>query len=218
MNTRHSAGPYLGHSRPDVPADTARMGDDQREQRLHGCGDARCWDCYFMRLAKCVASRSRDDPQVGAVIVGDGKVVLSTGYNGFARNVLDLTERYEGADETHDQDEKLCWMCHAEVNAIFNATRMGVTLVGGTIYTTKYPCAACASAIVQVGIKRVFTLDKRPWSKDPYDTNGKRVKRIFLEARVQLHAPAEPLEGGPDLKKSWIAAVVPNSPLLPGFE
>ena len=133
--------------------------------------------------------------------------VLSTGYNGFARGVNDTKERLESCragnqdircpecghefkDEAEQSmDEKLCWMVHAEANAVFNAARIGVSLSGSTIYTTKYPCASCASAIAQVGIKRVFTLDAHPWSSDPYDNNGMRVRRIFDEANILFQRP-----------------------------
>lgn len=54
------------------------------------------------------------------------------------------------------------WMVHAEANAIFNAARVGISLNGATIYVTKFPCIMCANAIIQVGIKRLYTLDLDP--------------------------------------------------------
>src|SRR5262252_9235314 len=105
------------------------------------------WDDYFYSIAETVESRARDKTKDGAVIVREkGQIILSTGYNGVARGVLDLPSRME------ERDEKLRWTCHAETNAIYNAARIGTPIEGATIYVTKFPCVACASAIAQVGI------------------------------------------------------------------
>jgi len=47
---------------------------------------------------------------------------------------------------------KYRWTEHAERNAIFSAARMGVSIVGATMYLPWFPCAECARAIVQSGI------------------------------------------------------------------
>jgi dCMP deaminase len=146
------------------------------------------WDKYFYDIAQVVAGRSKDDCQVGAVIVRpEGKIILSTGYNGLPRGVLDR------ADRIRDDEEKLSWTCHAETNAIFNAARIGTSIEGGTIYVTKFPCVWCASAIVQVGIRRIYTLDSGPWENDPLDDGqGGRSRMILQEAGIRTHAPAFP--------------------------
>ena len=146
------------------------------------------WDEYFLKLAEQVAWRSRDTHcQVGAVIARegskeDGYVVLATGHNGFARGVEDDDEIYQ------DKEEKLRWMVHAEANAIFNAARVGISLNGATIYVTKFPCIMCANAIIQVGIKRVYTLDGAPWKNDPLDENGARALRVLMDAPILISA------------------------------
>lgn len=58
-------------------------------------------------------------------------------------------------------DEKIKIICHAEANAIFNAARRGVTLQGASIFVTKFPCLACCNAIIQAGITRISTHDKK---------------------------------------------------------
>src|SRR5262245_29713396 len=104
-------------------------------------------------MAEVAKKRSKDPKsQVGAVIVSQERVVLATGYNGPARGVLDLSERI-----LSDKTEKLRWMCHAEANAIFNATRSGTVLTGSMMYVTKFPCVGCAGAIVQAGLRRIYT-------------------------------------------------------------
>jgi deoxycytidylate deaminase len=97
------------------------------------------WDEYFYVLAQAAALRSKDSSRkVGAVIVSRDNVVLSTGFNGFPRGVKDLRERWT------KKQEKLLWVAHAEANAIFNAARTGISVEGGTIYTTTFPCTLCA--------------------------------------------------------------------------
>lgn len=110
------------------------------------------WDVRFLRLAKEVASWSKDrSTQVGAVIVGQDRTPGPYGYNGFPRYIDDEKE------ERHARPTKYDWTEHAERNAIYNAARMGVALKGGTIYVTHVPCADCARAIIQVGIVRVVS-------------------------------------------------------------
>ena len=171
--------------------------------------DRPSWDEYFMDMAELAKTRSRDPKcQVGAVIVREednDNIVLATGYNGLARGVLDLAPRILG-----DRSEKLCWMCHAETNAIYNAARLGVaTLKGATMYVTKFPCMMCANAIIQVGLKRIYTLDTEPWQNDPLDDDGKRTKRVLSEAGIKVVTPnfnGEPAAGKKTRKKKKAAA------------
>jgi len=108
------------------------------------------WDSRFIRLAREIASWSKDrSTRVGAVIVAEDKTPSSYGYNGFPRDIDD------DAAERHERPDKYDWTEHAERNAIYNAARMGVALKGGTIYVTHIPCTDCARAIIQVGIVRV---------------------------------------------------------------
>ena len=107
------------------------------------------WDIRFLELAAHVASWSKDPKtKVGSVIVNDNNQVLSLGYNGFPRGVLDKVSRYE------DRETKLLFVAHAERNALDNAF---ADVRGATLYTTLCPCNECAKSIVQKGIKRVVS-------------------------------------------------------------
>jgi deoxycytidylate deaminase len=78
-----------------------------------------------------------------------------------------------------EKDEKLKWVAPAEANAVFNASRTGISLVGGTIYATTFPCVICAIASVQAGIVRVFS----PGRYCESDPNGyERASEIFADA------------------------------------
>jgi len=108
------------------------------------------WDDMFMNQAYQIALKSKEPrTKLGAVIVRN-KVAVSMGYNGIPRGVRDLPERYE-------RGKKDPWMAHAEMNAILNASRIGASLEGCTIYTPRLPCTekGCAIAIIQAGIVEV---------------------------------------------------------------
>ena len=83
------------------------------------------WDRRFLDLAAGMATWSKDmSTQVGAIIVDRDQRIVSSGYNGFPRGVVDSIERYQ------DRDTKYRMVVHAEINAILFATR---DLTGGTI-------------------------------------------------------------------------------------
>lgn len=144
------------------------------------------WDEYFLEMA-VTASRKSKDPrcQVGAIIVRENRIV-STGFNGLARDVFD------DPSLLGDPEEKLRWICHAEQNAILNAARDGVRLQDTTIYVTKFPCLACCNAIVQAGIAAVYTHDKKFWDDDPADKDHSRKKSILRQAKIKVVAPFHP--------------------------
>jgi len=48
---------------------------------------------------------------------------------------------------------------YAEINAIVNATRNGVSLKNSTIYCTFFPCNECAKAIINSGIKKLISYE-----------------------------------------------------------
>ncbi len=60
------------------------------------------WNKRFLDLAEHVASWSKDpSTKVGAVVVDEKKRVVSLGYNGFPRGVLDIDSRYNDRDTKH---------------------------------------------------------------------------------------------------------------------
>ena len=108
------------------------------------------WDEYFLKMAHLVASRSHDaQSQFGSVIVGKNNEVLSTGYNGLARNLPDKWF-------PNLRPEKYPWMIHSEHNAILNCARNGVKTEGATLYISGSPCIYCLQYAYQAGIKRII--------------------------------------------------------------
>lgn len=138
------------------------------------------WDKYFTAEAELASSMSKDrSTQVGACIVGDGDVILSKGWNGFPRGVDDEVE------ERHERPAKYMWTEHAERNAIYNAARHGIKLDGATLYlNTLYPCADCARAIIQAGIKVVY--HPRRGEADRWLEDFEVAEKMFDEAGVEV--------------------------------
>ena len=54
---------------------------------------------------------------------------------------------------------------HAEMAAITEAARLGVSLRGTTLYCTTFPCHLCARLIIAAGISRVVYVEPYPKSK-----------------------------------------------------
>ncbi|HXX49284.1 MAG TPA: deaminase, partial [Myxococcota bacterium] len=113
------------------------------------------WDEYFMSIARVVASRSNCiKRKVGSVIALDRRII-STGYNGTPRGIRNCNEggcpRCAGAAEAGTRlDECLC--SHAEENAITQSAYHGVSVRGGTVYTTFCPCLICTKMIINAGL------------------------------------------------------------------
>ena len=109
------------------------------------------WQKRYIDLAKQISTWSKDPSRkIGAVAVGSKGQILSQGYNGFPRGILDLPERYE------NREVKYKHVVHAEMNVIYNATFNGVSLDGASLFVYGLPvCNECAKGIIQVGIKRV---------------------------------------------------------------
>ena len=117
------------------------------------------WDDYFMAVAQLSALRSKDpNTQVGACIVNTRKRIIGIGYNGFPSGCSD--DELSWGREGDYLDTKYPYVCHAEMNAIANASNKP-ELEGASIYVSLFPCNECAKLIVQVGLKEiVFLSDK----------------------------------------------------------
>lgn len=137
------------------------------------------WSDYFIQMAGLVASRSEDlSTHVGCVIVGPDNEVRASGYNGMPRGVKALPERLE-------RPAKYAWTAHAEVSAIGNAARSGVSLNGCTAYITHLACSGCTRLLIQAGIKKVvYGPGKTSMPAEEFEA----ARQMFTEAGVALEA------------------------------
>lgn len=116
------------------------------------------WDVYFMSIARVVASRSNCVKRKVAALITVDRRIISTGYNGTPRGTRNCNEggcpRCNAFAEGGTRlDECLC--SHGEENAITQAAYHGVSLRGGTLYSTFSPCLFCTKLIINAGIAEV---------------------------------------------------------------
>lgn len=131
-------------------------------------------DEYYLTIAKAVCLRSPCiRRQFGAIIVKEDTVV-SSGYNGPARKVVNCSDVGCLKDELnlpHYSNYDSCIGVHAEENAVVNAARHGANVFGGTMYlygqnfsdgsvAEAKPCDRCRRILINAGIKEVVT--KKP--------------------------------------------------------
>lgn len=143
------------------------------------------WTTYYMNMLGLIAARSKDpNTQIGCVITGPDHFVRSTGYNSFPRGVRDnVPERLE-------RPEKYMWIEHADRNAIYSASRIGIPLEGCLMYLPGLPCMDCGRGIIQVGISEVIIdqVKQEAWAKTTprYTPDFERVEILLAEGGVKL--------------------------------
>ena len=127
-------------------------------------------DEYYLSIAKEVALRSTCFRRsIGAIIIRDDQII-STGYVGAPRKTKDSFEHgsclRDKLNIPHGQRYELCRSVHAEQNAIINAARAGVSLLGGDMYiygsvyedktpVNAFPCFICKKMIINAGLDRI---------------------------------------------------------------
>jgi dCMP deaminase len=125
---------------------------------------------YYLGIAREVSRRSTCRRRsIGALIVRDDQII-STGYVGAPRKTRDSLEHgfclRDKLNVPHGQRYELCRSVHAEQNAIINAARAGVSLLGGDMYIfgseadggasiDALPCFICKKMIINAGLDRV---------------------------------------------------------------
>jgi dCMP deaminase len=153
------------------------------------------WDEYFLNLVELVGSRGTCDRGRSGCVIAKDKRILSTGYVGSPIGTKHCDEvGHEMHTVTHE-DGKGTRHCirtsHAELNAIANAARFGVSLDGATLYCHMTPCYTCAKMIINAGIKKVVcNLDYHA---------GARSKEIFKEAGISYNLASTEMQTYADM-------------------
>lgn len=110
----------------------------------------------YMNVAKIIARESKCiSKQVGAVFVRDNRI-LCTGYNGTPEGEPNCCDVFPIDHHEWSKEHEV----HAEINAILNAAKDGISLANSDLYTTHLPCSECAKAIKQLGVKTVYYSQK----------------------------------------------------------
>lgn len=129
------------------------------------------WDQYFMIQAALLASRSTCNRlSVGAVLVRD-KRIIAGGYNGSV----------SGDDHCIDagcylRDGHCVRTIHAEMNAILQCAKFGISTDGASLYVTDFPCLQCTKSLLQAGIKEINYI--RNYHNDDYAMKLIKLKNI----------------------------------------
>ena len=146
------------------------------------------WDEYFMSIARVVASRSNCVKRKVAAVITRDRRIISTGYNGTPRGTLNCNEggcprcNSFAAGGTR-LDECLC--SHGEENAITQAAYHGVSLKGGTVYTTMSPCLICTKMIINAGLEEVVYNTDYPLGETSLNLLGEagvKVRKVSIAA------------------------------------
>lgn len=156
------------------------------------------WIKYFMDIATVVASKSKDRTKVGCVLVSPtNKQILSTGFNGFCRDVADTPERYA------DREVKMDYVVHAEANAICFAAYSGMRTDGCYAFITLPPCHSCAKLLKQAGVTNIFYMEDLSAAptqeiKDDWRKKQQLSLDILREANVNTYRCCKANEKYPD--------------------
>ena len=138
------------------------------------------WNKRFIDVAKLVASWSKDrNRKVGCVIVDKDNRIISTGYNGFPSGIND------DVDSRQERPAKYLFTEHAERNSIYSAVNHGISTKGCTMVLEWYPCADCARAIIQSGIKKVVC-GEPDFNDDRWGESFKASAEMFEEAGIEI--------------------------------
>lgn len=115
------------------------------------------WDQYWMESAVHTSARATcPRASVGCVMVRDN-FQLVQGFNGSPRGAPHCTDVGCLLESNH-----CIRSLHGEQNAIIQAARTGVSLLGATCFVTHHPCALCANMLINVGVIRVVYLNMYP--------------------------------------------------------
>ena len=108
------------------------------------------WQDYFMANAELISKRSTCDRAfVGAVLVKNNRII-ATGYNGGVSETANCNE------VGHQMEDGHCIRTvHAEMNALIQCAKEGISTNNTEIYVTHFPCINCTKALLQAGIKKI---------------------------------------------------------------
>ncbi|HEU5139054.1 MAG TPA: ComE operon protein 2 [Bacillales bacterium] len=140
------------------------------------------WDQYFMAQSHLLATRSTCTRlAVGATIARD-KRIIAGGYNGSISGGVHCVD--EGCFVI---DGHCVRTIHAEVNAILQCAKFGVSTAGAEIYVTHFPCLQCCKTIIQSGIRKLYYANdykNHPYAVELLESAGVETKKVELKRAV----------------------------------
>jgi len=141
------------------------------------------WDARYLRLARMVASWSKDpSTQCGAVLVRPDKTLCSVGYNGFPRGAPDTPTLYS------ERSQKYPRIIHSEWNAIANARDPDVA--GYTVYAWPMPpCNQCTGALIQKKISRFVQPQPSAEKLERWGVAFSYARKMLEQCNIEVSQP-----------------------------
>src|SRR5699024_3063658 len=118
---------------------------------------------------------------VGATIVRDRRIIAG-GYNGSISGGVHCIDEGCYVVEGH-----CVRTIHAEMNAILQCAKFGVSTTGAELYVTQFPCLQGCKAMIQSGSQSVnYAEDYKndPYAIELYESAGVKTKKVELEEAV----------------------------------
>jgi deoxycytidylate deaminase len=148
-------GDIIGMGNNDVPKFGGGL-----YSREDGDNDHRC----FQWRGKICHNDFRKEEILSRIAIALGEAGIFDSKSG----TIDLKRQAKAIDVLHSSDVRnlieFSRAVHAEMEAIISVARNGKAgLIGGTLYSTTFPCHSCARHIVAAGIKRVIYIE--PYTK-----------------------------------------------------
>ncbi len=137
------------------------------------------WHQYFLAQSHLLSLRSTCERlKVGTTIVQDNRVIAG-GYNGSVSgeaHCIDVGCLVEGGHCIRT--------IHAEINALLQCSKFGVSTEGASIYVTHFPCVHCTKSLIQAGIRYIYYAEdykNHPYALELLDKTGVHYERIDFD-------------------------------------
>ena len=132
------------------------------------------WNEYFMDIAELIATRATCDRKHVGAVIAKGRRILATGYNGSVSGGDHCTEVGHLMVDGH-----CLRTIHAEVNAIAQAAKHGISIEGSTIYVTAQPCFKCFCIIANSGIEVIYY-------KESYGNFNLDMTKVIESTKIEI--------------------------------
>ncbi len=133
---------------------------------------------YYLKIAETVGIKSNCLMAGHGAIIVKNDQIISTGYVGSPRKTLDCAKLgyciRRKKQVKSGTGYEMCRSVHAEMNAIINSARAGVSLLGADMFlfsskrdnnkfkpVNAYPCVLCKKMIINAGINRFIGNDEK---------------------------------------------------------
>lgn len=110
------------------------------------------------KQANCIKGK------VGALIVKENNIIAS-GNNSVPNGITPCTEKTcirKKLKLKSGENQELCFVVHAEQNALLYALNNNINVKNSTLYVTKSPCIICTKLLINAGIKEIIYLQEYP--------------------------------------------------------